>query len=408
MSKLKGVILSVEDILVRSGEIDPIIFAEVTKLINFFRAKSIEFVVTTNRSWTIGKSKPLENRLFEIWGEFRFFCRAKDRRIPPKPTAEATQYILNEMGWAKNETVYVGATENDMRTAVNGNLLFLRATWWADHIAYGFQFNSPKDIACFIDTLCLRDHLWCHEIKDGNFEFYALAPFSTMRPEYTLYSEDARAAAKFGTGHPDFWLSALVTSLYFSGVYERIDYITVYPGHRAGSGSHVMDVPMSIFGKCFRTNYIPDLIIRHTTALKSQTARNSGQQLSHLNQLNTINLNRNPSRSPTVKYKNSPLGRNKTVLLVDDICTNGYSLEAARAYIQQTGAKVIMAAWLKTINTDIHELAKTASFDPYKPTRFILSPIRKSHSYRENLVDHMAPTELTRSFNSYTNWNWPQ
>ncbi|VVP61559.1 hypothetical protein PS874_06287 [Pseudomonas fluorescens] len=407
-SKLKGVILSIEDVLLQQGKTDKDVFAEVNKLIKYFKDSKIQFVVFTNREWTVNGKTPLEEALKEIWGEFPYLCRAKDPRIPPKPRAEATAYVLRLMEWESTEVVYIGASDSDMQTAVNGGLLFLRATWYANKTEYGFEFATPKDIARFIDTFCFRDHLWCHEIHDGNFEYYALAPFSTMKPEYTLYSEDARAAAKHGLGHPDFWIGAIVSSLYFSGIHKRINYITVYPGHKAGSGNDVMNDAMAIFGKCFRKNYLPDLIIRHTTAQKSQTARNSGIALDHLNQLNTIVLNRAPLRTPTERYKSPPIGKGKVVLLIDDICTRGYSLESARTFIEKAGASVIMVSWLKTINTDIEELAPCEKFDPYKATAFKDARVQKTHSYRGNIVDYLAPEELTEIFQSYKNWDWPK
>ena len=327
MSKIKGVILSVEDILVPKGKIDSEIFAEVDKLIRYFRTKKIEFVVFTNRGWVVGDERtPLEDVLQKHWGEFKYLCRAKDKSIPGKPTADATKYVLDLMGWESTETLYIGASINDMQTAVNGELLFLRATWWADKTDYGFEFSTPKDIARFIDTFCLREHLWCHEIHDGDFNFYALAPFSTMKEEYTLYSEDARAAAKHGLGHPEFLSSELISSLYFSGIHKMINYVSVYPGHKQGYGNNIMDEAISIFGKCFRKTYIPDLILRHTTSKKSQKARNEGVAIDHCNQLNTICLNSKPHRNPRTTYKKPPLGPGKTVLLIDDITTRGKSL----------------------------------------------------------------------------------
>ncbi|WXS21449.1 HAD family hydrolase [Salmonella enterica subsp. enterica serovar Infantis] len=409
MSKIKGVILSVEDILVPQGKVDTAIFSEVEKLISYFKKKGIEFVVFTNKAWTIGADrKPLEDVLRKHWGDFKYFCRAKDRNVPGKPKAEATKFVLETMGWKSTETLYIGASLNDMQTAVNGELLFLRATWWADKTDYGFEFSTPKDIARFIDTFCLRDHLWCHEIHDGDFNFYALAPFSTMKEEYTLYSEDARAAAKHGLGHPDFWTGALISSLYFSGIHKEINYVSVYPGHKAGYGNNIMDEAISIFGKCFRKAYIPDLIIRHTTSQKSQKARNEGISIDHCNQLNTIHLNSQPHRNPTTLYKKPPLGEGKTVLLIDDITTRGFSFESARAYIERTGAKVIMVSWLKTINTDISVLGQLPKFDPYKPNHFEKVPLAKTHTYKDNIVDILAPTELTRLFSAYRTWDWPE
>lgn len=408
MSKLKGVILGVEDVLLPLGKIDGDIFSEVRNLIEYFKSKGIEFAVLTNRNWTVGDDKkPLEDLLFEEWGDFPFFCRAKKPQIPAKQSAGSTEYVRKELGWEAAETIYIGASDTDMQAAVNGGLLFLKATWWANKTDYGFNFDSSKDIARFIDTFCLRDHLWCHQINDGKFQFYALAPFSTKKPEHTLYSADARAAAKHGLGHPDFWIGALVSSLYLSGVCHKMDYICVYPGHGQGSGNDVMNDAMDILGKCFRANYIPNLILRHKTAIKSQTARINGQAIDHLNQLNTIHLNKTPQRTPAKNYKKSPLKNGKTVLIVDDICTRGYSLESARAYIEQTGASVVMAAWLKTINTDISVLSPLGKFDAYAANTFTAAPVEKVHSYHANIVDYLAPTELTASFKAYEDWDWP-
>tara|TARA_R110001592_G_scaffold356543_2_gene658669 strand:- start:39172 stop:40404 length:1233 start_codon:yes stop_codon:yes gene_type:complete len=407
MSKLKGVILSIEDTILPQQGFDKAIFGEVTRLINYFRSKNIEFVIFTNRIWTVGKEDPLEDKLKKHWGSFTYICGANDPNVPSKPRASATKYVLDRMKWDSTETVYIGASDSDMRTAVNGQLLFLRATWWANNTDYGFEFDSPKDIARYIDTFCLRDHFWCHEIHDGDFNFYALAPFSTMKPEYTLYSEDARSAAKRGTGHPNFWLGALVSSLYFCGIHKKIDYVSVYPGHQAGSGNVVMNDAISIFGKCFRKNYIPDLIIRHTTSTKSQTARNTGVPIDHLNQLNTIHINRTPLRTATVRYTKSPLQKGKTVLLIDDIATRGYSFESARAYLEQAGVKVISAAWLKTINTDISQLAPLGKFNPYTPNTFSSAPVLKQYDYRGNIVDSLAPSELSKVFSNYEKWDWP-
>ncbi|QOR40235.1 phosphoribosyl transferase [Billgrantia diversa] len=408
MTKVKGVILSVEDVILPKGKADPAIFTEVSKLINYFRHKGIEFAVFTNRYWYIGSAKtPLEDKLKERWGDFPYFCRETDRSIPAKPKATATKYVIDKMGWDSQETLYIGASENDMRTAVNGNLLFLRATWWADKTEYGFEFDSPRDIARYIDIFCLRDHLWCHEIHDGDLNFYALAPFSTFKPEYTLYSADARAAAKHGMGHPDFWIGALVSSLYFSGIHSQINHIATYPGHRAGAGNPIMDEAVAIFGKCFRKSYLSDLVIRHTDAPKSQKARNAGEMIGHLNQLNSIHLNEAPLKTDGSRYKTPPLGRGKTILVIDDICTKGYSLESARKYIEATGAKVISVSWLKTINTDIESLGDVGRFNPYQPNNLSAAPVSKTYSYHRNIVDHLAPGELTAQFSRYANWDWP-
>ena len=63
MTRIKGVILSVEGTICPNGTLDEAIFSEVDKLINYFKSKNIEFVVHTNRSWTYNKTNKLEGEM---------------------------------------------------------------------------------------------------------------------------------------------------------------------------------------------------------------------------------------------------------------------------------------------------------------------------------------------------------
>jgi hypothetical protein len=410
--RLKGVILSVEDTLINTGDkIRANVFKEVEKLMAFFTLRGIKPVLLGNRAWTItaddGKKKDLYDEFEKHFKDLVVFTLQRDSNVPPKPRASATQYVLDKMNWESNEVVYIGSSHDDMCTAVNGKILFLRATWYSNNTDYGFEFNEPKELARFIDTLCLREHFWSHKIQDDNFEYYALAPFSTFKPAFRKYSENGRAAAKFGQGDVDFWLGALVTSMYFTGIHKRIDFISAYPGHKTGVGNDKMNDDLMTFGKCFNKGYLHDLIERHTTATKSQTARNQGVAFDHHNQLNTIKLNKLPTKNYGTAYKNAPLKRGKTVLLVDDICTKGWSLEAARKFVEETGSKTIMVTWLKTINTDIQTIGATPAFNPYQATKFINIPSGKNYGYHANHVDGAASLELSDQLQQYIDWDWP-
>lgn len=409
---LKGVILSLENTLINSGSIKKNIFDEVGKFMAFLSLRGLKPVLLSNRSWTVSNNSNdntedgfsfLKNKFQDL----EIFSPHIDRNIPFKPNKGATQYVLEKMGWQANEVLYIGSSEDDMRTAVNGKMLFLRATWYSDNTDYGFEFNEPKDMARFIDTLCLRQHFWSHMIKDGDFEYYALAPFSTLKTEFRKYSEDARLASKSGQGNVDFWLGALVTSMYFTGIHERIDFITAYPGHKKGVGNDKMENDLIIFGKCFNKAYLHDLIERHTDAIKSQTARQKKIPIDHHNQLNTIRLNQFPTRNLKKKYKHPPLKSGKTVLLIDDICTKGWSINAASKYINRTGVKVIMVTWLKTINVDIQEIGALPTFDPYSINNFQNISSGKTYGYHTFHVDQSASEELNEQFQQYINWEWP-
>ena len=411
MARLKGVILSVTDTLLNQGEIDKNVFSEVKRLMAFLKLREIKPVLLANRPRTLKSKDGTKGDLYEAleseFDDLEIITRVRDSAVPPKPRKAATEYVLKKMGWQSNEVVYLGSSEDDMRTAINGGLLFLRATWYSNNTTYGFEFSEPKEVARFIDTLCLREHFWSHEVIDGDFEYYALAPFSTLRPDLKKYSQHARAAAKFGVGQVDFWLGALVTSIYFTGLHDRIDYVTAYPGHKAGYGNPKMDDDLRTFGWCFNKAYLHDLIIRHTTAKKLQHARINREFVDHHTQINTIQLNPSPKRGKSGTYKSPPTRRGKTVLLVDDFCTGGLSLDSGRKFIEQTGAKTILVTWLKTINSDYKTIGDMGNFDPYQVNTFQNVGTGKNYSYHQYHVDTDASDELGDTLANYVNWDWP-
>jgi len=410
--RLKGFIVGMTNVAFTAGQIDRKKLAEVERLLEFLLGNGVQPVIFGNREWfasdsTTGKQSRIQDALDGVWKDIPWIIANRDG-TPQKPTAEAVEYLLNQFGWDAAETVYLGNTVDDMKTAVNGGVLFLNAIWHGQTCEYGFVFDSPLDVARFVDTFCLREHLWHYAIESDDLRYYALSPYSTRLPEFEYLSNDARAAAKRGQGHPDFWTRYIWSTLYFSELYKDVDYITAYPGHLLGAGNAVVDEPMVAFSRCFRKTYLRDFIHRHTQSQKSSEARIRNLPIGHANQLNTIKLEKYPLRGDgTKRYKNCPIKPGKTLLVIDDICTNGYSLEAARAFIKQTGANVVCMSWLKTINSDYKQITTMAEFDPFSVARFAGDPPSVSHPYRNKIVDPMAPDEVTQKLRSYDAWNWP-
>ncbi|CAM5766356.1 hypothetical protein LMIY3S_01795 [Labrys miyagiensis] len=330
--------------------------------------------------------------------------------MPFKPTAAAMEFILTKHNWKPHEAMYVGNTPEDMRTARNGKLLFLNALWHGIDNPYGFQFESPKDIARFIDCFCpgIDDWFWALEEKD--LRVYSLAPFTTMSTKYEEakeYSRHARDTAKLIGGDPIFWGRLLSAAVYLSGLSEEISYITSYPGHSPKSAPPVVNGALRILGDSMRNNFIPDLIVRHSEAEKSQALRQARKPVEVRNQINTICLNPQPTKnSGGALYASSPLRAGKTVLVVDDFCTEGNAFEAARTYISATGASTICLAWLKTISSDYGEVSPLPKVRPYGPNTLDKEPNRVGHWYSKHIRNSDAAEQLAHSFERYNNWNW--
>lgn len=406
---LKGFILSIEDVVSKpaSPGIAPTddykrAFGEVVKLVKFLQQRGVHPVVVVNQTRMGTNGRPYDEVLNEIWGDVRWYIADRGTG-KPRPTAGAIEYVLQEEGWQQNEVVLLGNTELDMKTAMNGGVLFLNAEWYGSTVEYGLKFKTPREVARFVDMFCLREHLWHIAIEDGDLRFYALSPYGWLDPGITDYSRDARKALKDGSPHTDFWIKYLGSSIYFSGLYNEVDYVTSYPGSKRGAGNSRLDQFLRQFANSFKKRFIPDLIIRHTDTTASHT---KGAERSHKKQIESVCLSKTPLKSGTARYKTPPLKHGKTVLVVDDFCTEGTSFEAARAYIEATGAKAICVSCLKSIKP-YRELLSSPIDDPYSPTKVVGNLLMKDHQFNDCVIDEAAPGELDAILKKYDAWHWP-
>jgi hypothetical protein len=413
---LKGAIFSLHDVLAKQGDVDAALLAETFRLLRYLKKRGVEPIFVSNKQWTVtyrdtGLTKSFKDVLEAELGPVGYYIGGVDG-MPYKPQAAATDFILEKQGWSRREVVLIGNSDVDMKTASTGRLMFLNATWHGIANPYGFQFESPLDIARFIDCLCLGLNDWFWAINDGALRVYAMAPFSTLSSQYLqahAYSANARATSKDGMGDATFWGRLLAARVYFSGLVDEIDYITAYPGHAPNSKPTVIADALNILGGSLRKSYLPDLLIRHKQALKSQTARIAGKTVDVVNQLTTILLNAHPQRGMTGNaYKSMPVRSGKTVLLVDDFCTEGNSFEAGRAFINSTGAATICLSWLKTIKTDYRAIFPPIKIkNPYKPTGPGPTPSTKTYSYQGAIVSKAAEIDLAEVYDRYFKWAWP-
>jgi len=414
MARLKGAIFSLRDVVVRSGAVDKKLASEVGKLIRWLDHVGVQPVFVSNHQWVAklpdGSTKDLKAVLLQQWGAMPWYI-ASNGDMPYKPSANAMGYVLNKHGWKAHEAIYVGNTKDDMLTAVNGNLLFFNAVWHGEANPYGYQFDSPLDVARFIDCFCLGIDDWFWKVEIGDLRVYALGPFSTKSPQYAeaqQYSAHARETAKHWGGDGTFWGRLLAGSVYLSGLGNEIDYIAPYPGHSTKSKQPVISKALTILAKSLRKKYLPDLIVRHTTAPKSQTVRIQGKTVDPLDQLNTICLKPRPTKNEKGDvYVNPPLKRGKCILVVDDICTEGNAFETARAYIENTGATAICLAWLKTPNRDYYAFSQRPKLAPYQANKITSAPKRTTYSFSQHICNQQATTDLGQVFERYYSWKWP-
>ncbi len=417
MNTLKGIIFSLSDVLAHKGSIEADLFLETVKLLKFLLSKGIQPVLVSNTPWIVnikdGGKKPFQDYLSEFVGEqLPYYQGGKD--IDYKQYATAMRSVLDKHGWSSPEVFYVGNTHEDVQAASNGGFPLLNAKWHGDNSPYGFEFSSPKDIASFVDCCCLTPQDWFWGIEKGNLRVHSIAPFaeySKAYPEGAIYSTNAKQAVKLDAGNIRFWGLLMAARIHLSGIGTEIDFVAPYPGHKTTSKKTKLMNAIAVVSGSLRARYLFDFVERHSDAKKSQSLRTSGGSPSSANQLSTIRLNPTPTRTgpQQLKYKNKPNIKGKTVLVVDDICTEGYSLEASRAFFEAAGAKVVLLSWLKTPGKNDYHAIRSLEPSIAKPfSKFKPEKVREIiYSNSGNVTNSNADKEIAEAYTKYTSWDWP-
>lgn len=336
------------------------------------------------------------------------FYRANYGALPARRSGGSVAPILKQLGVESHEVILVGNDTEDMLAGVNNKLLLVRPEWYPGEHEYGFVVGSISELAQFCQLFGLRQQPIFWSIDRKALQIRSMGPYSTYRPDFAIFGSDARNVAKHGFGERQFWFWMIVSSLYFSGLMDKVNFICSFLGHDPVSTSAVrkgVDTLLTTLGKCFKKDYLPDLIIRHHASVKSQTA--TAAQKTFLNQLNTLHLNRYPRRYDRPPNKSAINLRDKRVLVIDDFCTYGRSLDVARAYIEAAGAHAVLFSWLKTISTPYLHMNPAPTLRPFEPNAIFQEPTALNFNYTPHIVSDDAPAEIDRTLDAYRQWKWP-
>ena len=99
----------------------------------------------------------------------------------------------------------------------------------------------------------------------------------------------------------------------------------------------------------------------------------------------------------------TPLSRRS----LDDFCTNGRSLDSARAYIEAAGGKAVLFSWLKTINMGFLHMNGAPQLQPFQANTIGREPNVMNFDYTPYIVSDDAPAEIDRLLAAYREWKWP-
>jgi phosphoribosylpyrophosphate synthetase len=281
-------------------------------------------------------------------------CQKKLSRAGIKPHALITKDVTGEnkgspeyyfaackaTGCKREEGIYIGHSKFDMATATNARTIFINAVWAGSATDYGVKIKTPSTLIKYISLFLLKNHPWYARLdsEDRNESSVIVRAMmdchgggnAAIEQEFVNWlkrghqTSSTKKFEKFATHH-------FIASLHLSGIAQKLDYWTTYPGHNKGSGNGVLAPILDVAARYFHDKYV-NLLVRHTDSTKSAYARAKGQHVPFDNQTTSMKL----SSEAQGKIEG------KTILVVDDFTTEGNSFEWARNAFLHAGAKQII------------------------------------------------------------------
>lgn len=281
-----------------------------------------------------------------------------------KPSPQYVYVIRDLAGVELNEIVYVGDDDTtDTFCAINAGVLPLTAKYSTSDRPkdYGLSVSSPSKLEDYIKIFAKQNAPyfgWVYQDNSHKVDIRAL--FGDQGGlKHTLKTVlKEQQDLKIGSNNVSVTMILFLyfmTQFYMSGVAAQVGIVTVYPGHTKNSNNQVLSAYLSRISKMFRKDrFFQDLLIRHQDAPKSQF---QGAARNIFDQFRTIHVN--PKYRDTIQ--------DKTVLVLDDFTTAGYSLETARQMLLQAGASKVIGLAIAKFRLS-HSVAQiTQPWNPFEP-----------------------------------------
>jgi predicted amidophosphoribosyltransferase len=336
----------------------------IPEILRWLRAKELSIAIASNRDKAEGLRKIERSRL-----DYDLFV-TRDETRTRKGSPEFILFPCRKLQVEVRESIYVGHSLYDAVTASHAKVLFLRASWAPTNVDYGIPVGTPQELREFIELYMSKTKLWfafsnvaphcgqsgkLYSMIDGNGA--GDAQLKGLMVQVLKQQTDAQVK---GRSFKDFLSRHLVASIYLSGLHEKADYWTLYPGHVKGSSNRTMQPFLELSTKLFRAKYADGLLLRHQTAQKSAYLRRSGQLAAFESQVRSVLVN--------PKFRESLNA--KTVLVIDDFTTNGNSFEWARNVLGRAGASNVICVALGKYG-DVYNSNRSPqpgrAWDPFSP-----------------------------------------
>jgi hypothetical protein len=309
---------------------------------------------------------------------------------------------LQEFGVERNELVWLGDTDNDMRSAVNGGVIYFHAGWSVSDYPYGIHLTEPSLLPLYLQEFFQKPSPWYWQFNGTDRQGRRItakalmdangAGIDVLRNDLILFLKEGGNPRVGPMRVRDFIFLHFVGSMFSDPLYREVDIWTAYPSSRGGVNPTLGGL-VGLVARIFKDRYFGDLLIRHTQSMDSGTSRLREIQVDFYNQSNTVRVN--PDHRQRIQ--------GRCIAVMDDFTTRGYSGECARQLLLEAGAAEVVCVNVSKYGRDYWVISRGVDEYAWNPCEAMDHPER---SFREaRTAGQTDPSVLTTVRESYLRVN---
>ena len=315
------------------------IIQDVINVIQDLHRQDIKIAILAN--------EPSRHRIKEICSKYQLPI---DLIVTPeyirkkKPSPEFVYYACERLGVKPNQTIYIGShPRTDLFCAHNAKIFFFTANWFLqkEDIEYALRLDTPQELISYLNIFFSKRYPWSWIVNDTRFGYpvkiRALMPYAQSADDSKI-RELSKYAVQIKWGQHNvvqFFSLHLLTSLYLENIHDYkywIIYPSSEPGKRNTLLNNIFEYIIRFFHSKEKFDNIDKIIVRLHKAEKSAYTRSQGKSVDFLNQTGTVGLDEEFASKI----------EKRTVLVIDDFTTEGFSFECARNLLFSVGAKDVI------------------------------------------------------------------
>ena len=316
--------------------------------------------------------------------------------------------VCNYFKFKNNDLIYLGDSLYDMLTAVSSKVVYLNAEWSQPGYKYGIPITSPGALHLILKHFFLKTDLWYWSIDTKDAQGKDVVKRALIHGRdigFPAFKNALINWVKNGTDSKvgmltigEFMFYHLLGSIYLEGIFTDVDTVALAPVHAGGINPSIEDSLIRI-ARLFRDNFIQTLLKRHTEAKKSAFSRVAGQSPGFQNQITTVHVECEPE-------KRAKIIEGKTILVVDDFITEGFTTEWTKHLLLNAGANKVISVSFGAFHDSIFvqsisDKIKWDSFSPVKINEKFLSYTDEPADLNSKAIDTMTSSYIELHHNTH-------